>query len=125
MTEPKVTIRYEPDHVGFGQIMMGDPIRDLAMAAARRAKLVAIFIAPYSGENKTHYKDNFEVQSIVVAIDGNPRRAARLVNWSRYATAIEFGGLPEREGHKAIYGRPQRVLARSGMAVGEFVGGSP
>jgi hypothetical protein len=84
---------YEPDRVGFGRMMMGDEMGDLVVNVANQLAAEMRISAPRGSEPKMagqRYADNFSVET-GLDLAKEDRRAAFVVNDSRYATALEVG----------------------------------
>lgn len=110
---------YRPNSNGFRAIGVGPEMRKVLAAVAEKGKAHAEALAAQfsstddSDGEATSYAERFEVQDVTVEWSGRhpgPRAAARLVNTSEYAAAVEWGG----------YGRPgsepgpaHRVLGRT------------
>ncbi len=108
-----VIVKFKLDRRGVQAIAMSGPVRGAVMDVARnRALPYAISISPRSDRtDHRHYQDSFVVvpafSGLAPEAIGRPpmlRVAARLINISPHAAAVEFG----KKGR-----RGQRILGRT------------
>ena len=120
---PVVSVRYEPNNSDFRKIMMSNDTAELAKNYAEDAMVLAKAYSPTSDRDDDHYRDHFSVESGgIVEIDGNPRRAARVVNDSEYAVEVEFGeeDSPKKRPQGGSRGAGSRPLGRAGARIGDM-----
>lgn len=97
-------MRYTPDHKGTQRILNTPAMSRVAMDAATSGARFARSISPHE---TGAYKASFRVEPITVTIKGQSRPAARIVNTSGHAQAVEWG----KGGHKVL-GRTLEELRR-------------
>lgn len=89
--------RYRPDNAGLNEIARSPAVRAALVAVAEKGKTIAVALSEdfRTDENHPHYADSFEVdEEVTVDWHGRypgRRGAARLVNTSPHAAAVEWG----------------------------------
>lgn len=117
--------RYQADYRGIGEhILQAEWMRAHLVERAERLKAAAIAIAPEGDpsagdEHPGHYKESFEVTS-GVQHRKTSRVYARVTNTARYAAAIEFGHLVERDKEGASK-RRKRLTNRQRYVEGQHI----
>jgi hypothetical protein len=82
---------YRPDHKGIGQLLVSSDMHKLVADRARAGMAYAISISPDAPPYGEGYIANFHVETGLTSKEGgSPRAAARLVNTSDHALAVEF-----------------------------------
>lgn len=97
-------MRYSPDHKGTQRILNTPAMAKVAMKVAGSGMAYAQSISP---RRTGAYARSFRVEPTTVKIKGQPRPAARIVNTSGHAQAVEWG----EHGHKVL-GRTLEELRR-------------
>lgn len=118
-----ISIRYKPNNVEFGKLMMAQQTQDLADEAAGAGMLVATGLAQGYGLPDEYITSIRPETGPPMTFAGNPRRTARLV--ANYPW-IEFGsgkgsksGPRGRKRPQGGYSKPYRVLGRTGSKIGK------
>lgn len=102
-----VQVTFDMDRAGIAKIAVGPELTAAVLdLAEHKAKPYAIAASPRSRENHKHYQDSFIVVPGTAFIAAMKRCAARLVNTSEHAAAVEWGSA--HTGHKG-----QRVLGHT------------
>ena len=113
-------VRYEENHVSFGQFMMSEQAMKPTMQVAHAMRRTMRATAPESHDNRgVPYKDSFAVRpnwkGIVAGKYRNRRVAAKVINTADHAPALEFGR--DRAGWRQD--PPRRVMLKAGLKFGD------
>lgn len=99
---------YKPDSAGLLEIARSPAVRAAMVEVAEKGKTIAVAMAEQfrSDEDDQHYADSFEVEKdVTVNLRGRypgPRGAARLVNTSAHAAAVEWGNAHDHKPHHVL-----------------------
>lgn len=96
---------YQADHVGFARLMLS---REIGNLVERRAQEIAAVMRAEAPRQTGLYASNFTVQTGLDVVH-QTRRAAYVVNDTRYATALEVGSWSIRNPPKPMTGVLQQL----------------
>lgn len=100
---------FRPNWKGWAAMANGPEARAIVRAEAERAMAIAKGLAAeftdLTDDDKKHYIDSFSIEETTVGPEEHfkrPRAAARLVNDSDHAVAIEFGNKHVKRPHRTL-----------------------
>lgn len=82
--------RYQPDHKGTGELLVGPQMHQLMKLAGEAGKAHAISISPDQEPYSAGYIASFETEVSVQMIARSRRATATLTNTSNHAAAVEW-----------------------------------
>ncbi len=109
-----LTVYFDLDRKGMARVAVGEELKAaVTEVVAERALPYARSSSPRSNRNHLHYADAFVVDNTsTVVLVGLRRVAARLVNTSGHAAAVEWGNAKTRgRGHHVLRQTLEHLVA--------------